>query len=188
MVFLSSLKSSLCWTCGCVYDFWCAYHGVCGMCCLCVGDFGSFRHEDDDRCSPTVFMSMLISELLCELGTLSSFQCDRCRLLDVLLDMECIPACMICLMFGLPTSHLLPTCVCNIFDCGEFWQTLVPFSCQTIRSKPSTICGECLIHMWQTIIIYLARTWSSSHQLTSFDLVQLDDAGDTIFSAKLRLQ
>lgn len=57
MVFLSSLKSSLCWTCGCVYDFWCAYHGVCGMCCLCVGDFGSFRHEDDDRCSPTVFMS-----------------------------------------------------------------------------------------------------------------------------------
>lgn len=39
--------------------------------------------------------------------------------------------------------------------------------------------------MWQTIIIYLARTWSSSHQLTSFDLVQLDDAGDTIFSAKL---
>lgn len=78
--------------------------------------------------------------------------------------------------------------VCNIFDCGEFWQTFVLFSCQTIRSKPSTICGECLIHMWQTIIIYLARTWSSSHQLTSFDLVQLDDAGDTIFSAKLRLQ
>lgn len=52
---------------------------------------------------------LLISELLCELGTLSSFQCDRCRLLDVLLDMECIPARMICLMFGLPTSHLLPT-------------------------------------------------------------------------------